>query len=394
MHAVSSWQEAVIVGGNEVGVRRLVDIVVAALIEELPILRNDPDLLEAARSSSAANIAVVVEIAEGTVSLSDLDPPPQATAFARELARRNVPVVDLGHAYRVAQQALWHWALDQVHERMDRPEDLAGAVEGLANAVFATGDIFITSVMERYAVERERWLRSADAVRRATVQELLLGGPVDGEAASRRLRYELRQEHEGFVVWAEGASALPEEAAAAVGGPRALIVPVGVGVMAGWAPAGTLRPEAAGAASVALGSPGSGVAGFRMTHHEAMEARRVAKLLHRGDTPTAYEDVALLGLLTQDLDQARSFAGRRLGPLMADDGATRRLAETLLTVLEERGSPRRAAKRLGVHENTVAKRLRTIESLLGERADGPPAELLAALVIRDAVLAGADGGQA
>ena len=95
--------------------------------------------------------------------------------------------------------------------------------------------------------------------------------------------------------------------------------------------------------------------------------------------------LALLGLLTQDLDQARVFAERRLGPLIGDDEATQRLAETLQTVLEERGSPRRAAKRLGVHENTVAKRLRTIETIVGEKADGPPAELLAALVIRDAL---------
>lgn len=394
MHAVSSWQEAVIAGGNAVGLARLVDIVVSALVDELPILRNDPDLLQAARSSSAANIAIVIEIAEGTVSPADLDPPPQATAFARELARRNVPVVDLGHAYRVAQQALWRWAVGEVHARIDDPAQVAESVEGLTSAVFATGDVLITRVMERYAVERERWLRSADAVRRATVQELLQGGPVDAEAASRRLRYQLRQEHEGFVVWAEDASAPPEQAAAAVGGGRALVVPVSVGVIAGWAPAGTITPEAAGAASVALGCRGAGVAGFRTTHHEAMEARRVAKLLHRHSVPTAYEDIALLALLTQDLGQARVFAERRLGPLMADDGPTRRLAETLLTVLEEQGSPRRAAKRLGVHENTVAKRLRTIETLLGERAAGPPAELIAALVIRDAVLAEPPAAQA
>lgn len=387
MNAVNSWQDAVLAGGQDVGIDGLVEIVVKALVDELPVLQDDPDLVEGARSSTAANIAVVVEMAEGTVSLGDLEPPPQASAFARELARRNVPVADLGHAYRVAQRSLWRWALDEVHTRVDDPLIVAKAVEGLADAVFATGDVFITSVMQRYALERDRWLRSAEAVRAATVQELLHGGPVDVAAASKRLRYELRQEHEGYVVWAEGDSALPEAAAAAVGGPRALVVPMGVGVVAGWAPAGTIDPSAAGTASVALGSPGGGVAGFRTTHHEAMEARRVAKLLHCSATPTRYDEIALLGLLTQDLDQARMFAERRLGPLIGDDDGTQRLAETLQTVLEERGSPRRAAKRLGVHENTVAKRLRTIESLIGEKADGPPAELLAALLIRDALRA-------
>lgn len=385
MASVTSWQAAVLAGGREAGPGRLVDIALAALCEELPALTHDSDLLEAARSSTAANIAIVEELAAGNVALVDLEPPPQAAAFARELARRNVPVSDLGHAYRVAQRALWRWALEQIHERVDDPQETAAAVEALADAVFATGDAFITAIMERHALERERWLRSADAVRRATVQELLTGGPVDAAAASRRLRYELRQEHQGFVVWAEGASALPEEAAGAVGGPRALVVPLGVGVVAGWAPAGALRTDAAGGASVAVGSPSPGVPGFRITHHEAMEARRVARLLGCSETPTAYEDIALLALLTQDLGQARVFAERRLGPLVADDDTTQRLAETLRTVLEERGSPRRAAKRLGVHENTVAKRLRTIESIVGDRVEGPPAELLAALVIRDAL---------
>lgn len=385
MNTVTSWQDAILAGGHETGIDGLVEIVVRALMDELPVLRDDPDLVEGARSSTAANIAVVVEMAEGTVSLGDLEPPPQASAFTRELARRNVPVADLGHAYRVAQRQLWRWALGEVHARVSDPVVVATAVEELADAVFATGDVFITAVMHRYALERDRWLRSAEAVRAATVEELLHGGPVDVAAASKRLRYELRQEHEGFVVWAEGDSALPEAAAAAVGGSRALVVPMGVGVVAGWAPAGAIDTTAAGTASVALGSPGGGVAGFRTTHHEAMEARRVARLLHCGATPTRYDEIALLGLLTQDLDQARVFAARRLGPLMGDDDATQRLAETLQTVLEERGSPRRAAKRLGVHENTVAKRLRTIESLVGEKAEGPPAELLAALVIRDAL---------
>jgi DNA-binding PucR family transcriptional regulator len=80
------------------------------------------------------------------------------------------------------------------------------------------------------------------------------------------------------------------------------------------------------------------------------------------------------------MEQARAFAQRRLGPLAAGDENTRRLADTLLAVLEEQGSPRRAARRLDVHENTVAKRLRAVDDLLGEIDRSAP-ELLAALLI-------------
>jgi len=91
--------------------------------------------------------------------------------------------------------------------------------------------------------------------------------------------------------------------------------------------------------------------------------------------------VALLALLTKDPDQARAFAERTLGPLTAGDPPTRRLAETLLVVLEEEGRPRRAAARLGVHENTVAKRLRAVKELLGSDPAERPADMLAALLI-------------
>ena len=170
--------------------------------------------------------------------------------------------------------------------------------------------------------------------------------------------------------------------AAAVGGPGALIVPMDAGIVAGWTQPEALAPAAAEApARVALGDPGEGIDGFRTSHVQALEARRVARL---GDLPgpVHYADVALAGLLTKDLDQARAFATRELGDLAGADATAERLAGTVLTVLESQGSPRRAAQLLGVHENTVAKRLRAAERLLGRGIDERPSELLAALVIR------------
>ena len=64
-----------------------------------------------------------------------------------------------------------------------------------------------------------------------------------------------------------------------------------------------------------------------------------------------------------------------------------RVGETVLAVLRAQGSPRRAAQQLGVHENTVAKRVKSAERLLGRRIDERPAELFAALLI-DRVVSG------
>jgi DNA-binding PucR family transcriptional regulator len=387
-----SWREVLLEAGLEVGVDGLVDVAADALAQGLPVLRDDADLRDAARRSAAANVQLLLAIVQDQGDLDDIEPPPAAMAFARELARRHVPVSELGRAYRVAQHAMWQWAVDEIRARMADPAAVATAVEELSDAAFRTGDIFSTLVMERYATEREQWMRSGEAVRRAAVTELLGGGRTDAATMSRRLGYELRGEHQAFVVWADGDDASPATRAAAIGGPRALVVPLGDGLVAGWAPPAAIAADGDGGeetvgSRLALGSPGRGVAGFRASHHQATEARRVARLIGGtgGGPPVHHRDVALLALLTQDLAQARAFVADTLGPLAQDDETARRLATTLHALLEEHGSPRRAGRRLGIHENTVAKRQAAIDRALPPERRAGAAELLAALVLREAL---------
>jgi DNA-binding PucR family transcriptional regulator len=94
---------------------------------------------------------------------------------------------------------------------------------------------------------------------------------------------------------------------------------------------------------------------------------------------TRYEDVALTAVASADMDLARDFVARELGPLAEQDDDTVRLAATLRVYLEERASPRRTAQRLGVHENTVKNRVRTIRGLLGHAPEERVAETLVAL---------------
>src|SRR4051794_24808079 len=110
MAAVATWQDAVLAALDELGAERLAEIAFEALEAELPLLRAEPDLSEAARASVLANVGLVLDFASGAASLADLEPPPPAAAFTRELARRNVPVAELDHAYRLAQHALWRGA--------------------------------------------------------------------------------------------------------------------------------------------------------------------------------------------------------------------------------------------------------------------------------------------
>src|SRR3954462_16025467 len=110
MAPVETWQDAVTAALAELGIGGLGTIAFEALESELPLLRDEPDLAEAARASVLANVAPILDFPSGAASLADLEPPPAAVAFTRELARRNVPVAELDRASRLAQHALWRWA--------------------------------------------------------------------------------------------------------------------------------------------------------------------------------------------------------------------------------------------------------------------------------------------
>jgi DNA-binding PucR family transcriptional regulator len=92
-----------------------------------------------------------------------------------------------------------------------------------------------------------------------------------------------------------------------------------------------------------------------------------------------YRDVGLTALASIDPVLARAFVAEELGPLAEPSDEMRRLAATLRVYLEERASPRRAARRLGLHENTIKNRIRTVAELLGAPPEERIGELLVAL---------------
>jgi DNA-binding PucR family transcriptional regulator len=113
-------------------------------------------------------------------------------------------------------------------------------------------------------------------------------------------------------------------------------------------------------------------------------ARHVIQLGRRAPGALArYGDVALTGLLTHDVPEARRFTQRELGALGAETDAARRIAATLRVFLEEGSSFVRAARRLGVHENTVAYRVRRAGELLGHPVEDRQLELRVALMLAD-----------
>jgi DNA-binding PucR family transcriptional regulator len=244
----------------------------------------------------------------------------------------------------------------------------------------------LIELAESYQQERDRWIRSATAVRVETVRELLDGRPVDVDVASQRLGHELRGRHLAMLVSAEPTTdALPDHstleraaaaAAAAVGCADPLLVPAGTSVLWAWATPADLTDEDVVARleehvtgdglRLAIGRPGAGPDGFRVSHEEARHAAELrADIGAHGSRTASYRSLELLSLLTADPERGRRFARRELGALASDDDASARLRETVLAFLEHSGSHTAAAQALCLHKNTVYTRIRRAERVLG-----------------------------
>jgi DNA-binding PucR family transcriptional regulator len=116
----------------------------------------------------------------------------------------------------------------------------------------------------------------------------------------------------------------------------------------------------------AIGTCRDGLAGMADSHDEARVARRVAELRAvRPGAVVGYRAPDLTGLLTADPVEAVRFAEAELGELLAGTDIAARLRATVRVYLEENLSPARAARRLGIHQNTVVYRVKQTEELLG-----------------------------
>jgi hypothetical protein len=135
---------------------------------------------------------------------------------------------------------------------------------------------------------------------------------------------------------------------------------------------------------VAVGLPGAGSDGFRLSHQQARATWRVAQL---GDARLGrvlgYGSIETVSLLVSDLPRARSLVFRALGQLATDDARMRELRQTLRALLDAKGSVAKAGLALHAHRNTVTYRARQIDSLLG--GNSSPLELRAALELAETV---------
>ena len=385
--------------------REMADHLYAAIPELNAI--DDDGLRAELLGSTEANISQVLRLLADGATAADVVVPHEALEFLRGIVRRGIPLSALLRSYRLGHAWLWERWSQALQERVEDSGELAAGQDQSSAFMFAYVDKVSDVLVEEFGTERERMMRSASQLRAETVRAILAGEPIDEEVASQRLGYELGRHHVALRIASEGSEVrglerAVGEAAAALGAGEPLVVASGAARFDVWwgsfeipATDGLEDYEPPPGVLVAFGRPGKGIAGFRGSHTEALQAARIASL-SGGATVTSYASVELVSLLAGDLPRARAFVVGQLGPLASTAEPAQRLRDTLLAFLAFRGSATRAAKDLYVHQNTVAYRVKRAEELLGRKVSESPIELTCALkiaaVLGPAVLTDEDGG--
>jgi DNA-binding PucR family transcriptional regulator len=369
------------------------------LLAQIAEFRNstDKDFREGLVMSCTGNLVAIQDMLVSGSQFEDIAPPPDAIAWAHALVHRGMSLAALLRAYRLGHELLQQ-SFEQATSEIDLEPDVRWRVLASAtHRMFRYIDLICTQLVEDYEVEREQWLRGAAAAQAELVLAIVAGESVDPKEASATLSYDVAAPQLGFIVWRDARSrdgepgrslaSVAKQLALEVGAVHTLVVPMGEHAAWAWATGGDLSavPSRSAALSehvrAAVGGVHAGLDGMYRTHHEARAARRVGDIF--GARPGAilrYSTVGLTSLLSADPAQAVQFATSELGSeLGADTDAMLRLRATILVYLDERRSPVRTARRLGIHQNTVHYRVKRAEELLGRPLEDRRLELEIAL---------------
>ncbi|MDN3265299.1 helix-turn-helix domain-containing protein [Streptomyces sp. CSDS2] len=275
--------------------------------------------------------------------------------------------------------------------------DLPEAMRHVSATLFDAVETLCRLVSRHFAVERERWQTGQDAQRRTIVGEILRGDPVDVGKASRRLGYDLTQNHLGLLLWSDDSTrgdGLDRTAARILeraGATATLLVPAGAGRLWAWGAVPGTRPHDLSGqplplhVRVAAGLPAAGPAGLRLTHDQATTAAGVGSRMHGVHRIHEYRTLQLVALLTADEPAAADFVRRELGALADDSPSAATLRTTLKCYLDHDRSLAAAAQHLHVAKNTVLYRARKAAELRGRPLSENRLQLHAALCLTEAL---------
>ena len=360
LHDVAAWVQDT--------TPQLVELMLARIRTEVPAYfeSTDPALIDTARESIVANLEAVADALQSERE-RPAQLPPGAIEQALTAARQRIPWPLIERTYRVGHAVFWEELLVEVESWRLDSSDRLDLLRVLSHFLFRYVDHVADGLSDIHQAERDRQIRGRELRRSTWVREVLAG--VAGSDSGGE--YDLVSSISPPSPGARTASARSPTSDSDCMRPCST-VPGQSGAAWGWLGAPSIAPSWPKLARelplpadtfLALGAPGAGATGFRLSHHEALEAARV---LRRTGAPLAiYDDVSLEALMLRDERAAQNFVARELGPLLDGDKRTQILLETLGAYVSSGWSAASTGARLGVHERTIGYRVATIEQRLG-----------------------------
>lgn len=376
------------------------------LVSEIAELRTDSQLLELLGDTVTANVETVFAAMRNNIPLKQIEPPAMALEYARRLAQRDVPSNVLVRAYRIGHQAILETMLNELRACGLDAESALDVTTRMTTGTFEYIDWISQRVITTYHDERDRWNESRNYVRASHVRDLLEGGDIDIDATTMAIRYPLHRTHLALVAWCHSSPSGNETVlleqfvhrlANALGDHEAcLYIPADRLTAWAWIPFPPDKPSAdvtrireivaekEDSPSVAIGRPLPGVDGFRRSHQQALQARRVALRDHaRAERVIEASDsgILLASLLEENIDSARHWVGEVLGPLANATENDERLRDTLRLFLRTGSSFTAAATELHLHFNTVRYRVGRAVERRGSAIDDDRLDVEVALML-------------
>ncbi len=329
-----------------------------------------------------AVVSAALEYGIAAVERSEDRPQPIPTVLlsqARLAARHGVKLETVLRRYLAGYTLLG----DFIIEESERGGPLKGnSLKRLLRVQAAVLDRLISAVSEEYAREAKARPGSAEQRLAARVKQLLAGELID----TSELAYDFEAWHLGFVASGPAAAETLSAVAESLDR-RPLLIRHDKSTVWGWLGfrRGLDQDELAALASrafpvgvtIAIGEPGEGLAGWRLTHRQAEAALPIA--LRSGEAFVRYGEVALVASMLRDDLLVTSLRELYLAPLAVerDGGAVAR--KTLEAYFASERNVTSAAAMLGVSRQAVGRRLRTVEERIGRPLSVCAAELEAAL---------------
>lgn len=309
--------------------------------------------------------------------------PAELLAQARVAARNGVSLDTVLRRYFAGYTLLGDFVVGGTKEDSHLGAD---ALQSLLRAQASIFERVVAAVTEEYTREAECRLDSAEERRADLVKRLLDGELVDTSS----LAYDVASHHLGAIAVGPGASEALQGLAKKIDCRLLLIRRDGDAAWA-WFGAGQaidpaqLQSSASASwpigVSLAIGEPAYDLAGWRLTHRQALAASPVAS---RGRQPVVrYAEVALLASMLQDGLLTGSLRELYLAPLAEERDGGAVLRETLRAYCASERNLSSAAAVLGVSRRTVANRLHAVEVKLGRPLAGVMVDIEMALRLED-----------